>query len=185
MARMLLAMIAVSALGTVARAQAFCFPGVSSVQTCPCSNPQVPAGSSKGCDNSSGTGGADLTGTGVAVNGPTDTLALTTTGARPNSTCVLLQGNGHVQLAGVIYGDGVRCFGGMIKRLFRRVTDSTGAVSFGHGIGTDLDIHAQSCALGDCIVTGTWRAYAVAYRDPASFACSPAFNVSSAYYVAW
>src|SRR6476620_6584155 len=46
---------------------AFCAPGVAGIVTCPCGNPQVPAGSTKGCDNfvSGGTGGAVLGGTGT------------------------------------------------------------------------------------------------------------------------
>jgi len=43
----------------------FCAPGVGGIVTCPCGNPQVPAGAIKGCNNfaGGGTGGAIMTGT--------------------------------------------------------------------------------------------------------------------------
>jgi Tol biopolymer transport system component len=47
---------------------AFCAPGVGGIVPCPCGNPQVPAGSTKGCNNfaGGGTGGATLAATGVS-----------------------------------------------------------------------------------------------------------------------
>jgi len=44
-----------------------CVPGQHGVMTCPCGNPQTPAGSVKGCNNSSATGGATLSSGGAAA----------------------------------------------------------------------------------------------------------------------
>ena len=54
-----------------------CEPGVGGVIACPCGN--APAGSGLGCDNSSNTGGAQLTATGIARLS-FDTVVFTTNG---------------------------------------------------------------------------------------------------------
>jgi hypothetical protein len=83
---------------------------------CPCANP--PSGPGRGCDNSAGTGGAILSAAGVAYLSA-DSLVFTTSGEKPTATSVLLQGTSS-PAAGVVYGQGVRCVGGTLKRLYSK-----------------------------------------------------------------
>ena len=81
----------------------------------PCSNP--PSGSSRGCDNSSSTGGATLTAAGGTYLS-SDSLVFETSGEKPNALSILMQGNGSVA-SGIPLGQGIRCVGGsIIRRLF-------------------------------------------------------------------
>src|SRR5262249_50861896 len=108
-----------------------CDPGAGGVIACPCSNP--PSGSDRGCDNSSGTGGAALSASGVAYL-PSDSLVLATGGERATATSIVLQGTSSPP-AGVVYGQGVRCVGGALKRLFTKSASggSITAPDFGAG----------------------------------------------------
>jgi len=61
-----------------------CDPGVGGYAPCPCSNP--PSGPTRGCDNSSGTGGAVLSANGV-TRLSADSLVFTTSGEKPSASC--------------------------------------------------------------------------------------------------
>jgi hypothetical protein len=157
-----------------------CEPGVGGVIACPCANP--PSGSDRGCDNSSATGGAMLTVHGTASLAG-DTLLLSTNGEPPTSTSVVSQGDATV--SSVPFGQGVRCVGGHLKRLY------TKAAAGGHvsapGIG-DAKISARSAQLGDVIAPGTQRYYYVYYRDPHVLGgCTSAstFNTTQSGAVTW
>lgn len=160
-----------------------CEPGVAGVSACPCANPA--AASYWGCDNSSASGGASL----HAAGNPylaADTLAFTASGERPSALSVLLQGT--TRLAnGVVYGQGVSCAGGQLRRLFAR-TASGGVVvlpDFGAG---DPSLSARSSALGDTLSAGQSRWYVVVYRDPFVLGgCSAlsTFNVGPTMRVDW
>src|SRR5262249_41232514 len=89
----------------------FCF-GDGSGAACPCANGGAPG---HGCENSSTTGGAVLAATGVASLAA-DSVHLTCSGAKPTATSVLLQGT--VTANSIHYGDGLRCVGGTLKRLY-------------------------------------------------------------------
>ena len=92
-----------------------CDPGVG-VITCPCGNP--PSGPTRGCDNSSATGGAVLAASGTtSISG--DTLVFTTDGQKPTALSIVLQGRGFV-VDGVVFGQGIRCVGGLLKRLYSK-----------------------------------------------------------------
>ena len=137
----------------------FCSPGVAGVIPCPCSNP--PAGLDRGCDNSSATGGASLSASGVAaLTG--DTLVFTTSGERPTATSIVLQASGS-NTSGVAFGQGVRCLSNNLLRLY--VKNAVGG-SISAPVGTDLSVSARSAALGDTLAAGQTRNYAVYYRDP-------------------
>jgi hypothetical protein len=139
----------------------FCEPGSALTMACPCANP--PSGPGRGCDNSSVTGGATLSAAGSA-SVVADTLTFTASAERPSALSVLLQGS--VQVAGgTAYGQGVRCFGGTLKRLCQG-TAASGAVVLPNVSGGDPKITARSAALGDPISAGTSRFYLVYYRDP-------------------
>ena len=92
-------------------AVAFCF-GDGSGAVCPCANNGLPG---HGCQNSDFTGGAVLAASGIAALA-NDTLVLTSSGERPTALTVFLQGS--LEIAPVLYGDGLRCAGGSLKRLF-------------------------------------------------------------------
>jgi len=160
-----------------------CEPGFGGVSACPCSNP--PAGSGRGCDNSAASGGAALSATGSALLSG-DTLVFTTSGEMPIATSIVLQGDAGIP-AGVAFGQGVRCAGGTLKRLF--VKTATGgsmtAPDFGAG---DPTLSARSAALGDTILSGQCRWYLVYYRDPVVLGSCPAtstFNATQTGVVGW
>src|SRR6185369_12380516 len=106
-----------------------CDPGVGGYAVCPCSNP--PGGPTRGCDNSSGTGGAVLSASGV-TRLSSDSLVFTTSGEKPSALSIVLQGNGFL-LGGAPYGQGIRCVAGTLKRLYSKsaVAGSITAPDFG------------------------------------------------------
>jgi hypothetical protein len=157
----------------------FCFGDNTSPVPCPCNNTGQPG---HGCQNSASTGGAMLGATGTTSP---DTVVLTSSGELPNAPSIFLQGNALLAQP-VAFGDGLRCIGGALKRLYVKLA-SGGAVS-APGTG-DASISARSAALGDPIAPGSPRSYQVYYRDPnLAFCPSPSgnsWNVSSAITVIW
>ncbi|MFN0008262.1 MAG: hypothetical protein ACKVXR_10165 [Planctomycetota bacterium] len=160
----------------------FCEPGLNGVISCPCGNP--PSGPGRGCNNSSNTGGATLSETGAASLS-SDTLVFTTTGEKPVSLSIVLQGTTEI-VSGVPYGDGVRCLGGVLKRLY---TKNAVGGSITAPQGGDPSVSARSAALGHPIPAGQLRYYMVYYRDGQPFACpgpgSATFNTSSSKRIYW
>ena len=146
---------------------------------CPCGNTGA---TNHGCDNSAATGGALLAASG---NTTPDTVVLTSSFELPNVLSIFLQGHANI-FPGVLFGDGVRCVNGMLKRLYTH-NASGGIVSA--PVGADLSITARSAALGDTISPGEMRYYQVYYRDPnLAFCPSPTgdgWNVSSGISIAW
>jgi len=160
-----------------------CDPGVAGYASCPCSNP--PGGPTRGCDNSASTGGATLSASGVA-HLSADTLVFMTTGEKPIALSIVLQGNAWVQF-GVVYGQGTRCVGGSLKRLYAKsaVGGSITAPDFGAG---ESSVSAQSAAKGDPIQPGQPRWYTVYYRDPIVLGGCPStstFNATQTGQVNW
>jgi len=160
-----------------------CDPGVAGVIACPCSNP--PSGPGRGCDNSSGTGGASLAASGGEYLS-SDSVVFTTSGGKPTALHVVLQGVGSLP-AGAIYGQGVRCVAGSLKRLYAKaaVAGSITAPDFGAG---DATVHARSAALGDVIAAGSTRWYMVFYRDPTVLggcSASSTFNTTQTRELLW
>jgi Tol biopolymer transport system component len=158
-----------------------CQAGVAGVIACPCSNP--PGGAPRGCDNSAATGGAQLTSSGSSSLAA-DTLVLLTHGETPAATSIVLQGDAELA-GGVVFGQGVRCAGGALKRLY--VKGASGGSITAPGPG-DPSVSARSAALGDPIGAGTGRWYAVHYRDPLVLGGCPAastFDVTQTQLVGW
>jgi hypothetical protein len=156
----------------------FCFPGVDAI-ACPCGNP--PAGPNRGCNNSSNTGGATLYQTGTASLAA-DTVVFGTSNERPTATSVLMQGIGF---ANNIFGQGVRCVGGQLKRMYTK-TASGGSITA--PTGTDLSVSARSAALGQPISAGETKTYLVYYRDPVILGGCPAtsgFNATQSGAIVW
>ena len=160
-----------------------CQPGSGGVIACPCANPAV--GTDRGCNNSSGTGGGQISASGASELG-FDTLVFTTSGEKPSATSVLMQGNALVA-SGVVFGQGVRCAGGLLKRLYVK-TASNGSISAPTLGAGDPSVSARSAALGDPITAGQSRWYFVYYRDPVvlgSCAAATTFNATQTGRIDW
>jgi hypothetical protein len=161
-----------------------CTFGMPGFLPCPCNNPQVPAGSHRGCNNSSNTGGAQLMSAGVPSL-TNDTLVMVVAGETPTAPTILLQGRDPILATGVKFGQGVRCINNTLKRLYVH-NASSGLVMFPQT--GDPDIHTASANHGDVIPPGTNRHYMGYYRDPMVLGnCGPndTFNASQTQGVAW
>jgi Tol biopolymer transport system component len=155
---------------------AYCAGDGSLATACPCANVGQ---TGRGCDNSAATGGAALQPTGVTSP---DTVRLNATGELPSALSIFLQGDAS-NASGVVFGDGVRCTAGALKRLYVK-NASSGAVSAPQP--GDLSITARSAQLGDTIHPGDTRYYQVYYRDPSAAFCPPqTFNVTNAVRIGW
>ncbi|MBK7645012.1 MAG: hypothetical protein IPJ19_18530 [Planctomycetes bacterium] len=143
---------------------------------CPCLNIGAPG---RGCENSASTGGSQMSGTGNASLSA-DSVVLSVTGELPSAFSIVLQGT--TTIAATAFGDGLRCAGGNLKRLYSLNAVSGNLSVPPIGVPT---ISARSAALGDTILNGQSRVYQAYYRDPNLAFCSFGFNVSNAVTVAW
>src|SRR5262249_6068470 len=126
-----------------------CFSNGVGSPTCPCGNFGQYG---RGCGNSTaGSMGALLLATGTTNP---DTVVLHATEMIGSALCVFLQGD--VQVSPVSFGDGVRCVGGSLKRLYNKNAFHANADA---PRGAELSITAQSAALGDPIAPGSSRYY--------------------------
>ncbi len=146
-----------------------CDPGTNGVLACPCNN--TPSNTGRGCDNSSSTGGAALTAIGIAYLS-LDSLVFHTSGERPNATSVLLQGD-SLLANGAVFGQGIRCAGGALKRMYVKAALGGGIVAPDLSAG-DATISMRSALLGAPIQAGQPRFYLVYYRDPLVLGGCPA-----------
>jgi hypothetical protein len=157
----------------------FC-AGDGSAAACPCANS---GDAGRGCQNSALTGGARLEGAGMPRLSA-DSVQLLVSGELSTALTVVLQGN--AQIAPTFLGDGVRCVGGYLRRLF--VRNAAGGVLSVPQPG-DPSVSARSAQLLDSIAPGSPRYYQVYYRDPSpSFCPAPqgnTFNVSNALAIVW
>jgi len=152
-----------------------CDPGVAGVIACPCGNP--PSGPGRGCNNSSGTGGAIL----VALGGPylsSDSLWFGTLGEKPTALSIVSQWTGF-NATGVVLGMGVRCTSGSLKRLYTK-SASGGSITAPNLAGGDPQVSVRSAALGNPILAGQSRWYYVYYRDPTVLGGCPAISTFNA-----
>jgi hypothetical protein len=160
-----------------------CDPGVGGVIACPCSNP--PSGSGRGCNNSSATGGAILSASGITYLSM-DGLVFTTSGERPTALSIVTQWTGG-SAAGAVYGMGVRCTSGTFKRLYTKSATAGSITAPDFGAGDD-SVSDRSTALGNVILPGQSRWYFVYYRDPNVLGGCPAsgtFNATQTGEVTW
>ncbi len=157
----------------------FCF-GDFAAADCPCGNFGA---TGRGCENSAGLGGALLTVAGTASIS-SDTVVFTSSFELATATSIVLQGNASIPPQA--YGDGARCAGGSLLRLY--VKSAAGGVVTAPQ-GSDPSVSARSAALGDTLTIGATRYYQVDYRDPSTVFC-PAppgglQNISNAIAVVW
>jgi Tol biopolymer transport system component len=159
----------------------FCH-GDGSVAPCPCGNNGAPG---HGCDNGFfGAPGALLTGGGLPSLAA-DSLVIYIGGEVTGAVRLLIQGDAvdpHVP-----FGDGLRCVGGTIRRLYL-VNTTNGAATLFPPAGSE-SFSERAIARSDVLVPGSVRYYQVYYRDASTTHC-PApiggtFNVSNGVYVTW
>ena len=98
----------------------------------------------------------------------------------PSALSIFLQGD--TVIAPTPFGGGLRCAGGVLRRLYVKSASggSISAPQFG-----DPSISARSATLGDTIPLGATRIYQVYYRDSNLGFCPGGFNVTNALLVAW
>jgi hypothetical protein len=83
------------------------------------------------------------------------------------------------------FGQGVRCVGGLLKRMYQK-TASGGSIAA--PTGSDPSVSARSAALGQPISAGETKTYLVYYRDPAVLGGCPAtsgFNATQSGAITW
>jgi hypothetical protein len=109
---------------------------------------------------------------------------LTSSGELPLVLTVFIQGTSTV--GPFLYGDGLRCTGGALKRLYSK--NASGGVASAPE-GGEPSITARSATLGDPLYPGFVRRYQTYYRDPNPMFCpSPSgstFNASNAVSITW
>jgi hypothetical protein len=113
-----------------------------------------------------------------------DSLQFSTSGETPTATSILLAGSASIG-SGAAFGQGVRCVGGMLLRLYA-VVASSGAIIV--PTGTAPSVSARHAALGDPLIAGSVRFYMAYYRDPHVLGgCSPGstFNATNAVGLQW
>ncbi|MFM7281750.1 MAG: hypothetical protein ACKO32_08230 [Planctomycetia bacterium] len=164
----------------IPQARSFCF-GNGSLGNCPCANNSSDAG--RGCLNSVSLS-AQLSDGGVASLS-NDTLVFTSSGEPGTALSIFLQGT--AQLANPApFGDGLRCTGGTLKRLYVKAAVNGVARA---PLAGDASVSAQSSALGDPLTAGARRYVQVYYRDAnANFCPAPqgsTFNISSGLILDW
>lgn len=144
---------------------------------CPCANAGMPG---HGCGNSGTSAGARLVGSGSASLA-NDGLVLSVSGEPPGALTLVLQGDALV--APFSFGDGVRCAGGNLKRMYLGLA-SAGVFTAPQGV--DPAVSSRSAALGDLLAPGSSRIYQSYYRDAVvGFCTSATFNLSQAIVVTW
>jgi subtilisin family serine protease len=142
---------------------------------CPCANQGAPGA---GCKNSTVASGARILASGTTTP---DTVVFKTVGEISVALSVVLQGNTNAA-SGVVFGDGVRCVDGNLKRLYTK-TAAAGAITA--PVLGDLSVTAQSAFLGDPIAPGSTRYYQVYYRDSNLTFCPDGFNATNAMQINW
>jgi hypothetical protein len=159
---------------------ATCFGDGTGSVPCPCGNEGA---GGHGCENSGSTGGAIQTFSGTPSVSD-DTLVLTSAGERPTSLSIFLQG--LQEIAPTPFGDGLRCVGTSLKRLYTK--NAVGGVVVAPS-GAEPSVTARSAALGSPIAADDVRWYQVYYRDPSAVFCpSPpgnTFNISNGLRIQW
>jgi Tol biopolymer transport system component len=152
----------------------FCF-GDGSGTPCPCGNASAP-GDESGCANSLGLEGRLVAqGTASLAN---DAVVLSGTGM-PNSGALYFQGTAQQSGgAGAVFGDGLRCVGGNVRRLGTKINASNASALPSSG-------DPALSVLGAIASPGTVH-YQVWYRNADPSFCTPStFNWTNGVSVSW
>jgi len=119
--------------------------------------------------------GASLASTGFPST-TQDTFALVVSGVPPTSSCTFFQGT--VAGASAVFGDGLRCTAGSVRRL--KAVSASGGQAVYPRPGDSLITVQGSIPSG-----GATREYQVAYRNSAVFCTTSTFNISNGLLVTW
>jgi hypothetical protein len=161
-----------------------CVPGEVGVPDCPCTPPffvpEPQSAPGHGCANSRFAGGAELAAYGLAVVGPPpmngSSLALAVSNV-PDALTIFLEGDAFAPDQG-LFGDGVRCIGGNIKRFGDQIASGGGA-SYPRRGQTPISVVVAA-------THGSTRWYQAIYRNANAGWCSPAtFNATNAIELFW
>ncbi len=156
-------------------AQTLC-AGDGSAAACPCGNFGT---SGRGCANSATSEGASLLAFGTA-SVSSDDVWLACQGVPATASMLFFQGTAPVNGgAGVVFGDGLRCVGGAVRRLGVRIA-AGGVAGYGPGTG-DLPISISGAlpVLGGTFYYQSW------YRDTAGTCTPGTFNLTNALAIPW
>jgi hypothetical protein len=147
----------------------FCFPGEAGIHACTtCSPANPPVAHGRGCNNfGQHTGGAQLSEAGNPRISH-DTVVLSSSFENDSALTVLMQGTATTN---VVYGAGVRCIGGLLKRLY---TGQAGSAANGDpagvfhrpGAADSTPVHTASANAGFVINPPITLYYQAYYRDP-------------------
>ncbi len=155
---------------------AFC-PGDPGIGTpCPCVNDNDGSAPGSGCANGVFASGAQLTGSGIA-SVSSDTLVLRTTHLEPGNSGLYFQADND-RSPGIVWGDGLRCAGGSLRRLEVRFADAS---------GTSHTTVRVSTKAGNVTAGGT-KYYQCWYRTTVNPPCGLGvndFNTSNGYAIQW
>ena len=143
-----------------------------SAPICPCGNNGA---AGRGCGNSVNALGAVLWGNGFPSIS-NDTLILSGSGMPGTATTVLLQGT--LANPPTPFGDGLRCVGGNLKRVYIRNANA-GNIQYGYSVPGQLPISVQGG-----VAPGTWH-YQIIYRNAAPFCTVSQNNATNALAVTW
>jgi predicted outer membrane repeat protein len=161
----------------------FCAGDGSLATACPCANFGYEATGCRNSDSQYPYLGGLLAAAGASSP---DSVVLTSSHVPPGRLCIFLQSDTPLA-AGVVFGDGVRCLGGSLKRIGAKLASTSGVASY--PAAGDPSVSVRSTALGDPIQSGSDRWYQTWYRDGvASFCPAPqggTSNVSSGIIVHW
>ena len=156
----------------------YCFGDGSGTQ-CPCGNNNDGSLPGAGCDNGSFISGAQLTGSGHASLGA-DTFVLTTIHLEPNNSGLYFQADNDLS-PGFIWGDGLQCAGGQLKRLGVRFAGGAGT-SDTSGWATPISVRAGNILAGDTKRYQCW--YRTTIAPPCGLGVND-FNASNGLEVTW
>ena len=165
-----------SACGSDPPGGGYCFGDPGYGTPCPCGNDNDGSVPGSGCANGVFASGAQLFGSGVA-SVTSDTLVLTATNTEPSNSGLYFQANNDLS-PGFLWGDGLQCAGGQLRRLQVRFSDATGTSSTTVGIS----------AMAGNVTAGDTKRYQCWYRNPLNPPCGAGlndFNASNGYAVIW
>ena len=156
-------------------AVAYCF-GDNGLGVCPCGNDNDGSVPRSGCANGVFASGGHLAGAGFA-SAANDTLVLVATHLEPHNSGLFFQADNALS-PGVLWGDGLRCAGGNVKRLQVLFADENGSAT------TTIDIFDTA---GN-IVAGDKKCYQCWYRNVVDPPCGSGvndFNATNGLVVSW
>ncbi len=154
----------------------FCFGDPGSGTPCPCNNDNDGSIPGSGCDNGYFASGAQLKGSGLASISA-DSLVLICTHVEPFNASLYVQGNNDLS-PGTVWGDGIRCVGGDLKRLQIRFSDGSGTSTSTTGLA----------ALAGNVMPGDIKYYQCWYWATENPPCGDwvhFVNTSNGYTVTW